>query len=231
MKAVILAGGEGRRLHPYTLTIPKPMMPIGDRPILELLVGLLRRHGISDLVLATGHFDEIIRGHFGDGRDFGVSIRYSKEESALGTAGPLAVLRTALDRTFLVLNGDIFADLDLGVIIADHRHRASDATVVLARHAETLQFGVVSLDEHGNVSSWDEKPVVERLVSAGAYVMEPATLAHLEPSAYADLPDLVMALVGARLRVRGYVHPGYWYDIGRPADYERACAAARVAQQ
>ncbi len=231
MKAVILAGGEGRRLHPHTLTIPKPMMPIGDRPILELLVGQLRRCGITDLVLATGHLDEIIRGHFGDGRDFGVSIRYSKEESALGTAGPLGLVRTALDRTFLVLNGDIFADLDLDAIIADHRQRASDATVVLARHAETFEFGVVGLDERGDVTSWDEKPVVERLVSAGTYVMEPATLAHLEPSAHVNLPELVMTLLRARLRVRGYVHPGYWYDIGRPADYERACAASRVAQQ
>ncbi len=231
MKAVILAGGEGRRLHPHTLTTPKPMMPIGDRPILEHLVGQLRRYGISDLILATGHFDEIIRRHFGDGRDFGVSIRYSREDRALGTAGPLGLLRTALERTFLLLNGDIFADLDLGAIIADHRHRASDATVVLARHGETFEFGVVSLDERGDVTTWDEKPVVERLVSAGACVMEPATLAHLEPSAHAELPELVMALVRARLRVRGYVHPGYWYDIGRPADYERACAAARVAQQ
>ncbi len=231
MKAVILAGGEGRRLHPYTLTIPKPMMPIGDRPMLEVLVGQLRRCGITDLILATGHLDEIIRSHFGDGRGFGVSIRYSKEETALGTAGPLGLVRMALDRTFLVLNGDIFADLDLGAIITDHRRRASDATVVLARHAERFEFGVVGLDESGDVTSWDEKPVVERLVSAGAYVMEPATLAYLEPSAYANLPDLVMALVRARLRVRGHLHPGYWYDIGRPADYERACAAARVAQQ
>jgi NDP-sugar pyrophosphorylase family protein len=229
MKAVILAGGVGRRLHPYTLTIPKPMMPIGERPILELLVSQLRRCGITELVLATGHLDATIRGHFGDGRDFGVSIRYSQEERPLGTAGPLGLVRSALDRTFLVLNGDIFADLDIAAIVADHRRRESDATVVLARHAETFDFGVVDLDERGDVTAWEEKPVVERLVGAGACVLEPPTLAHLEPAAHADMPDLVLKLVRARLRVRGYVHPGYWYDIGRPADYERACAAARAA--
>ena len=228
MKAVILAGGEGRRLHPHTLKVPKPMMPIGDRPILERLVGQLRRCGIVDLILATGHLDGIIRGHFGDGRDHGVSIRYSQEAQALGTAGPLGLVRAELDRTFLVLNSDIFADLDLGAIVADHRHRGSDATVVLARHAKALEFGVVRLDERGDVASWEEKPVVEHLVSAGACVLEPGALAHLPQSGHANMPDLVLALVRAGKRVRGYLHRGYWYDIGRPADYERACAAARV---
>jgi NDP-mannose synthase len=223
MKAVILAGGEGRRLLPYTLTFPKPMMPVGERPILEILVGQLRSCGITDLVFATGHLDAIIRGHFGDGRALGVSIRYSKEAHALGTAGPLDLLRASLDGTFLVLNGDILADLDLPAIVAEHRRRASDATVVLSRQSETVDFGVVELDGRGDVASWDEKPVVERLVSAGVYALEPGTLVHLRPGAFTNLPDFVMALVRARMRVRGYVHAGYWLDIGRPADYERAC--------
>ena len=229
MIAVVLAGGEGRRLHPYTLTIPKPMMPVGERPILERLVAQLHRAGIDDLVFATGHLGEIIRGHFGDGRAFGVSIRYSAEERPLGTAGPLDLLRGVLDRTCLVVNGDILADLDFRAIADEHRRMGSDATVVLARHVETVDFGVVGLDERGDVSSWSEKPVVERLVSAGACVLEPTTLAYLAAGARTDLPDFLMSLVHAGLRVRGHVHRGYWLDIGRPADYERACAdAARV---
>jgi NDP-sugar pyrophosphorylase family protein len=223
MKAVVLAGGVGRRLDPYTLTIPKPMMPIGDRPILELLVARLRRCGIRDLVFAIGHLGEIIRDHFGDGRAFDVSIEYSKEERPLGTAGPLDLVRPALGATFLVINGDILADLDVAGIIADHRQRTSDATVVLARHAETIDFGVVDIDARGEVVAWHEKPIVERLVSAGVYVLEPTTLAHLAPGASADLPQFVMTLVAAGMRVRGHVHPGYWLDIGRPADYARAC--------
>jgi NDP-sugar pyrophosphorylase family protein len=226
MKAVVLVGGVGRRLDPYTVKIPKPMMPIGDRPILELLVARLRRCGIRDLVFAIGHLGEIIRDHFGDGRAFDVTIEYSKEERALGTAGPLDRVRPALSATFLVINGDILADLDLVAIVAEHRRRASDATVVLARHAETIDFGVVDIDARGEVVAWHEKPMVERLVSAGVYVLEPATLAHLEPGAAAELPKFVMSLVAAGMRVRGHVHPGYWLDIGRPADYERACRDA-----
>jgi len=230
VKAVILAGGEGRRLHPYTLTVPKPMMPIGERPILELLVAQLRRGGIRDLVFAIGHLGEIISGHFGDGSAFDVSIRYSKEERLLGTAGPLDLVRPLLDDTFLVMNGDILSDLDLVAIIAEHRQRASDATVVVARHAETIDFGVVGLDAHGDVASWDEKPVVERMVSIGVCILEPATLGHLAPGAHVDLPDFLMALVRAGMRVRGHLHQGYWLDIGNPAAYERACRdAARLA--
>jgi NDP-sugar pyrophosphorylase family protein len=226
MIAVVLAGGEGRRLHPYTLTVPKPMMPVGERPILEWLVAQLHRAGIDDLVFATGHLGEIIRGHFGDGRAFGVSIHYSVEPRPLGTAGPLDLVRDRLDRTFLVVNGDILVDLDFRTIVDAHRQAASDATVVLARHVETVDFGVVGLDERGHVASWSEKPVVERLVSAGACVLEPSTLAHLASGERTDLPGFVLSLVRAGLRVRGHVHEGYWRDIGRPADYERACADA-----
>jgi NDP-sugar pyrophosphorylase family protein len=222
MIAVVLAGGEGRRLLPYTLTIPKPMMPIGERPILEWVVAQLRRAGIDDLVFATGHLGEIIRGHFGDGHAFGVSIRYSTEPRPLGTAGPLDLVRAHLDRTFVVINGDILADFDFRHIVDEHRRLASDATVVLARHLEAVDFGVVGLDDHGNVASWTEKPVVERLVSAGACVLEPSALAHLAPGVHTDLPDFILSLVRAGMRVRGYVHPGRWLDIGRPADVEQA---------
>ena len=223
VKAVVLAGGMGRRLDPYTLTSPKPMMPVGDRPILELLVAQLRRCGIRDLVFAVGHLDHLIRDHFGDGRAFDVSIEYSKEARPLGTAGPLDLVRGALGSTFLVINGDVLADFDVPGIVAEHLHRCTDATVVLASHAETIDFGVVELGGSGDVVAWKEKPSVERLVSAGAYVLEPATLACLEPGVSADLPDFVMRLVAADRRVRGHVHQGYWLDIGRPADYERAC--------
>jgi NDP-mannose synthase len=226
MIAVVLAGGEGRRLRPYTLTIPKPMMPVGDRPILECVVAQLRSAGIDDIVFATGHLGEIIRGHFGDGRAFGVSIRYSTEAHPLGTAGPLDLVRARLDRTFVVVNGDILADFDFRAIVDEHRRTASDATLVLVRHAEAIDFGVVGLDEHGNVESWMEKPVVERLVSAGACVLEPATLAQLAHGVRTDLPDFMLSLVRAGLRVRGHVHVGEWLDIGRPADYERACLDA-----
>ncbi|MFO1283310.1 MAG: sugar phosphate nucleotidyltransferase [Burkholderiales bacterium] len=224
--AVVLAGGVGRRLHPYTLTVPKPMMPIGERPILEILVDRLRAAGLRRYVFAIGHLGEIIRAHFGDGRAFGVSIHYSAETEPLGTAGPLDLVRTMLDDAFVLVNGDVLADFDWGAIVDGHRRDRADATVVVARREEPVDFGVVELDERGLVSAWQEKPVVRRLVSAGAYVFEPGSLALLARNERVDLPDFVMALVRAGRHVRGHVHPGYWLDIGRPADYERACADA-----
>ncbi|MCC7115463.1 MAG: NTP transferase domain-containing protein [Burkholderiales bacterium] len=227
---VVLAGGQGRRLLPYTLSVPKPMMPVGGKPILEILVGQLAGSGYAELVFAIGHLGDIIRDHFGDGRAFGVSIRYSAEPSALGTAGPLDLLRDMLDRTFVLVNGDILADFDWPAIVEAHRRNASEATVVLARRDEALDFGVVALDPSGRVASWQEKPGVERLVSAGACVFEPGALERLPRGERTDLPDFVMALVRAGRNVRGHLHPGRWLDIGRPADYERACAdAARGA--
>lgn len=224
MKAVILAGGEGRRLLPYTTRIPKPMMPVGGRPILEILLRQLHANGVREVVIATGYLDEVIRTHFGDGRSLDVSIAYSKENRPLGTAGPLDLVRELLDDTFLLVNGDVLADLDFGRLREAHRARAADVTIVLARRREAIDFGLVEIDEQQRFVAWNEKPVIERLVSAGIYLVEPRALAHLPADTATNLPDFIMALQGAGCTLCAHVHEGYWLDVGRPADYEQACA-------
>jgi NDP-sugar pyrophosphorylase family protein len=223
VKAVILAGGAGRRLPPYTTTFPKPMMPVGKRPMLEILVRQLRANGFREIIVATGYLDEIIRAHFGDGHAFGASISYSRESRPLGTAGPLDLVRDRLAETFLLINGDVLADLDFARRERAHRERASDVTIVLARRAEAIDFGLVEIDAVQRFVSWSEKPVIEHLVSAGIYLVEPRVLAHLPVDTAIDLPDFIVSLAGTGCALCAYVHEGYWLDIGRPADYELAC--------
>ena len=223
MKAVILAGGEGRRLLPYTTTFPKPMMPLGSRPMLEILVRQLHANGVREIVVATGYLDEIIRDHFGDGRALDVSITYSKESRPLGTAGPLDLVRDRLRETFLLINGDVLADLDFARLRRVHAERASDVTIVVARRTEMIDFGLVEIDETQRFVSWNEKPVLEHLVSAGIYLVEPRVLAHLPVDTAINLPDFIVALDRAGCALHAYLHEGYWLDIGRHADYEQAC--------
>ncbi len=223
MKAVILAGGEGRRLLPYTTTFPKPMMPLGNRPMLEILVRQLGANGIREIIVATGYLDEIIRTYFGDGSALDASITYSKESRPLGTAGPLDLVRDQLTATFLLINGDVLADLDFTRLARVHRERAADVTIVLARRTEMIDFGLVEIDAQQRFVAWNEKPVLEHLVSAGIYLVEPRVLAHLPADATINLPDFIVSLAAAGCTLCAYVHEGYWLDIGRPADYEQAC--------
>lgn len=226
MKAVILAGGEGQRLLPYTASLPKPMMPIGNKPILEVIVRQLRDLGIEEILLAAGYLEELIRTYFGDGSQFGVPIRYSREDAPLGTAGPLSLVRQHLTEPFLLINGDILTDLNLHGLVEFHHTHANDVTLALANRKQLIDFGVVRLDGAGRFHAWDEKPVLEYLVSMGIYVMDPKVLAMLEDNKFLNLPDYITSLHESGTRIGGYVHEGYWLDIGRREDYELACRDA-----
>jgi NDP-sugar pyrophosphorylase family protein len=223
MKAVILAGGQGRRLLPYTTTFPKPMVPVGDLPMLEIIVRQLRANGFTDLIVATGYNEELIRAYFGDGSKFGVTLTYSKEDRPLGTAGPLDLVRARLDETFLLINGDVLADIDFARLERSHVERESDVTLVLARRVETVNYGIVTIDDSLEFVSWNEKPDIEYLVSAGVYLVEPRVLENLPSGTFLNIPDFITSLGGDGYRVRAFVHDGYWLDVGRPADYEQAC--------
>jgi NDP-sugar pyrophosphorylase family protein len=226
MKAVILAGGEGQRLLPYTASFPKPMMPVGNKPILELITKQLKAAGIEEILIATGYMEEIIRSYFDDGARFGIPIRYSREEKPLGTAGPLSLVREHLREPFVVINGDILTDIDLRAFIERHRVSSHDVTLGLAGRQQQIDFGVVGLDAQGIFDAWDEKPVLDYLVSMGIYVMNPSVLALLPDNTFLNLPDFVVSLKRAGVRIGSYVHQGYWLDIGRREDYERACRDA-----
>lgn len=221
MRAVILAGGVGSRLRPYTAVLPKPLMPVGDRPILEIVVGQLREAGFDRLTFAVGHLASLLRAFFGDGSRFGVSIDYSMEDSPLGTAGPLSLIEPP-DEPFLVMNGDLLTDLDYRAMMELHHRSGAIATLAVARKEVKIDLGVLQMDDRGDVTGYVEKPTLHYDVSSGIYCFRPDILDHLERGARCDLPDLVHRLLAAGERVRTQPLTGYWLDIGRPEDYDTA---------
>jgi NDP-sugar pyrophosphorylase family protein len=221
MKAVVLAGGKGTRLAPYTKILPKPLMPIGDMPILEVLLRQMRRAGIDEVVLTVGHLAELIRTFFRDGSQLGLKIGYSFEEQPLGTAGPLSLV-DGLDDTFLVTNGDVLTALDFRELIEFHHKHKAIATI--ASHCRNIRvdLGVIQTDPHGRITGYKEKPSYEFYVSMGVYVFEPQVLSYIEHNQRLDLPDLVLKMIAAGENVMSYPFEGYWMDLGRVSDYEQA---------
>ena len=221
MKAVVLAGGKGTRLAPYTKILPKPLMPIGDRPILEVLLWQMRRAGITDVILAVGHLAELLRAFFQDGSKFGLSISYSYEEAPLGTAGPLANM-DGLEETFLVTNGDVLTTLPIRELVEFHHEHGAIATIAMHARQVQIDLGVIQCDGNHEVSGYVEKPSMDYVVSMGLYVFEPRVLDYIPPGEYLDFPDLVQKLLDDGQKIVGYPFDGYWQDLGRPDDYERA---------
>ena len=201
MKAVILAGGKGSRLAPYTTVLPKPLMPIVDMPILEIVLKQLRSCGFDEIQIAVGHLAALIKSYFGDGSDFGIHIEYSLEDVPLGTAGPLGQI-DGLTETFLLMNGDILTDLDFRKLV-DH-HLSGQCLLTVATHKRTVKidFGVLETDG-GRVTRYIEKPSLDYVVSMGVYVMEPSVREYITPGEYLDMPDLVRLLLADGKPVTG----------------------------
>jgi NDP-sugar pyrophosphorylase family protein len=220
MKTVILAGGRGTRLAPYTSVLPKPLLPVGDRAILEILVEQLRRAGFTDITLSVGHLAHLIRAVFDNGPGRG-DLDYVHEEHPLGTAAPL-LLVNGLDETFLVMNGDVLTTLDLNELVRFHRERGHEMTIASLERRTRFDYGVIEVDEAGRVRAFSEKPEVTSLVSMGIYVMEPNVLNSIPHGEPFDFPDLVHALVDAGRSVGVFPFSGYWRDLGRQEDYAAA---------
>lgn len=223
MKAVILAGGKGTRLRPYTTSFPKPLVPVGDKPILEIVIRELALNGITDVIMAVGYLAELIIAYFNDGKRFNVSIEYSREEKPLGTVGPLMLVRDRLNDTFLVMNGDVLSNIDYKKLIENHIRSGCIATIGLSKRKINVDFGVVELNEKYRITDYHEKPTINHFVSMGIYIFEPAIFDYIELNTRFDLPDLVKKLIKKGESVNGYIHDGYWLDIGRIEDYEKAC--------
>lgn len=219
-KAVILAGGKGTRLAPYTLVFPKPLMPLGETPILEIVIRQLVRRGFEEVTLAVGHLAQLIESYFGDGARFDVKIRYSREDRPLGTAGPLAAVGD-LDEPFLVMNGDILTTLDYGSFLADHVESGAAASVATFRRAYTVDFGVVETDGE-RIVGYIEKPETTCDVSMGINALSPHVLERIRPGERLDMPDLLLQLIGAGEEVRSVPFEGRWLDIGRHDDFAAA---------
>lgn len=221
-RAVILAGGKGTRLAPYTTVFPKPLMPLGDTPILEIILRQLAAHGFEKATLAVGHLAALIEAFFGDGARFGIELDYARERDPLGTAGPLAFIE-GLDAPFLVMNGDVLSTLDYGDFLAAHAASGAAASIGTFVREQKVDFGVV-LSEGDRVTGYIEKPSNEYLVSMGVYAFSPAALAHITAGERLDFPDLVLRLLDAGEYVRSVPFTGYWLDIGRHDDFDKAQA-------
>ncbi len=221
MKAVVLAGGKGTRLQPYTTVLPKPLMPVGDMPILEILLRQMKNAGIDEVILTVGHLAGLLQAFFGDGERFGLKIRYSYEDKPLGTAGPLSLIE-GLEETFLVANGDVLTTLDFRAFIRAHRESRALASIAMHSRQVRIDLGVIRTNGDNEVIGYLEKPAYDFDVSMGIYIFEPGVLAYIPHNQYLDFPDLVLKLIESRERVMGYPYQGYWQDLGRPDDYQRA---------
>lgn len=219
-KAVIMAGGPGVRLLPLTKDLPKPMLPVGNKPLMEILVQQLRDAGIRRLNITVHHQSEKIIEHFGDGREFGVDITYSTEDRPLGTAGALGMIE-APQETVLVVNGDILTGLDFRAMLAYHREQCADLTVAVQRYEVQVPYGVIEC-EGAFVRRLAEKPVLGFVVNAGIYLLEPSVHRLIPAGERYDMTELIQRLLDEGRPVAPFPIREYWLDIGQHADYERA---------
>ncbi|MFA6584699.1 MAG: sugar phosphate nucleotidyltransferase [Elusimicrobiaceae bacterium] len=219
MQAIILAGGKGTRLKPFTASIPKPLMPIDDMPILEIVLKQLRRAGFTDIVITVNHMAELIMAFFGDGAKLGLNIIYSREDSPLGTAGPLGLIKK-LDDNFLVMNGDLLTTLDYRDLHSFHVKNNSAATVSTYTKETKIDLGVLKI-ENGELKDYIEKPVYTFDVSMGIYMFNRKIMPYIPANAFFNMPDLILKLRGQE-KIMCYKKDYYWLDIGRVSDYETA---------
>jgi NDP-mannose synthase len=223
-RAVVLAGGLGTRLRPYTAVIPKPLMPVGDRPILDIVLRQLRRHGFERVTVATGHLAQLIEAFFGDGGGWGLKVDYYREREALGTVGALSLIED-LESPFLVMNGDILTDLDYSELLRRHRESGAAATIAVTTRTIQVSLGVMHFTERSEpdrVTDYVEKPTIDYEASMGVYCFSPRVISHIVPGERLDFPDLILRLLAAGETVNAWRPDAYWLDIGRHDDYEQA---------
>ncbi len=229
MKAVVMAGGEGSRLRPLTLQRPKPMVPVVNKPNMEHVLDLLKKHGITDVIVTLQYLAPVIQTHFGDGSSFGMNIKYSVEETPLGTAGSVKAVEDQLQEPFLVISGDSMTDFDLEAILAYHQEKRSVATLTLYRVPNPLEYGVIITDDEGRIRQFMEKPswgeVFSDTVNTGIYLLDPKVFDYIEPDKMVDFSqDVFPAMLKAGEPMFGYIAEGYWCDVGNIPTYMQANA-------
>ena len=219
MKAVIMAGGEGTRLRPVTCGIPKPMVPVLNKPVMEYTIELLKKHNITDIAATLAYFPAVITDYFGDGGEFGVSLRYYIEHTPLGTGGSVKNAEDFYDDTFIIVSGDALTDIDLEKALEFHKYRKSKATLILKKVPVPLEYGVVIIDEDGKITSFMEKPswgeVFSDTINTGIYILEPEVLDYYKKGDNFDFSkDLFPKLLRDNVPMYGYITKDYWNDIG-----------------
>jgi mannose-1-phosphate guanylyltransferase len=224
MKAVIQAGGKGTRLRPYSLVLPKPLMPIGEWPVIETLLKWLRRNNITQVYITIGYLGHLIRTACGNGNQWGLEIVYSEEPEPLGTVGPLRLISEQLDDTFIMLNGDLITDLNLRSLILFHHSNKGMITIATTKHKINTNLGIIENENNGSnrVSNFREKPVINFRVSMGIYCIEPSVIDLIPEGVPFGFDDLMYIMLDKNLPVYTYEHEGYWLDLGRTEDFLKA---------
>jgi NDP-sugar pyrophosphorylase family protein len=223
MKALLQAGGLGTRLKPFTTTIPKPLMPIGERAIMEILLGQLQRAGINEIVVAVGYLSHLIKAYVGDGSRFGVNIEYVEETRPLGTAGSIGLAMDKLGEDFLLLNGDLLTTLNFAEMIQVHHKEKAAATIGTYQREVRIDFGVLDLNDKNQLTKYTEKPTIKYFVSMGVYVLNKKSITpYVNPIRRIDAPTLMECLLNDKQSIFCHRPDCYWLDIGRPDDYALA---------
>lgn len=221
MKAIVLAGGKGTRHTPNKSILPKPLIPLGDTPILAVLLHQMNRGGITEVILAVGHSSHLISSYFGTGEKFGIPISYIKEDVPLGTSGVLSLVK-GVEETFLVINGDVLCNLDIQKMIKSHEESGAIATIAMCQRKTKIPLGVIKLNGKYDIIGYQEKPSLVHTVSMGISIFEPEIFGYIPHDTYLDFPDLVLKLIKEGELVKAYEHHGYFRDLGNPREYEEA---------
>lgn len=222
-QAVIMAGGKGTRLHPYSALFPKPLMPLGDMPILELLLRRMKADGVEEVIIAVNHLRHLIEAYFGNGSALGLRLRYSSEDKPLGTAGALGNMLDMLDETFFLANGDLLTTMDLGRMAFSHVSERADASIGIFERENKIDFGLIEFDDRNRLSVYREKPTSKYYVSMGVYILgREAVRPHVSKVDYLDMPNLLLKIKAANGNVICFRDDCVWLDIGRPDDFALA---------
>jgi len=221
VRAIVLAGGKGRRLSPYTVSFPKPLVPVDDMPILEVVIRQLKAAGFDSITMAVGHLAELLVAYFGDGRRWGVRIEYSREDLPLGTVGPLALIDD-LPESFLVMNGDVLTTLKYDWLYNYHLASEAELTIACHRCNTKIDLGVIDFDGRLQVTGYREKPTLPYDVSMGVYIFNRTVLDLVKSGDHVDFPCMVRSLIERGSVVKVYLSDDEWLDIGRPSDYALA---------
>lgn len=221
-RAVILAGGKGTRLKPYTISLPKPLVPIGDMPILEIIIRKLSKSGFDHITITVNHMADIIRAYFNDGNKWGVKIDYSLESKPLSTMGPLKLIKD-LPENFLIMNGDVLTDIDFNEFYNYHVNNDNIFTVSAFSREQKVDYGVLEIGIDNKLVNFIEKPTNRYNVSMGVYMANKRILDYIPENQFYGFDHLMLDLITQNLPATVKIHSGYWLDIGRPDDYEKAC--------
>ena len=222
MKAIILAGGLGTRLQPYTTFIPKPMLPLGEKPLLEHLIGWVKKNGVKDIVLCVSYLRKTIEDYFGDGKRFGVKIEYAISDKPLGDAGQLKTAQKFIDDTFVCVYGDSIFNFNLRKMITEHKKKKSFTTMSLYEYKTNIKYGVINTKNNGRVSTWNEKPEIRAKINMGCYVMESDIFDFIPKNKPYGMDDVIKKAISKRKNVNSILTKKGFIDIGDKETYEKA---------